>query len=251
MFEGITIEEGKGGGRRASSFAASVVIHGGVIGLALVASIVKANLPKEEAVQVVFKAPPPPPPPPPPPAGKKKSTPRETPKRPITPKIQPNQIIQPKEVPKELPEAPDTSADDDDEGVEGGVEGGVVGGVVGGVLGGVVGGTLGGTLGEEGPPQLLGSGMSRPQPSADCRPAKPVPPEQARQMGITGLVLVEYVVHSDGHVGEVVLKNPTAPPILFEAVKSWLLGCPFTPSLSGTKPIAVKIIQPFTFKPGQ
>ena len=249
MFDGITTE-GQGGGRRASSFAVSVVVHGGVIALVLVASIVKANLPKEEAVAVVFKAPPPPPPPPPPPAGKKKSTPRETPKRPITPKV-PNQIIQPKEVPKtEAPPepAPDDGADED-EGVEGGVEGGVVGGVVGGVLGGTLGGTLGGD--GEGPPVLLGAGMSRPQPTAECRPSKPAAPEQARQMGITGLVLVEYVVHSDGHVGEVNLKNPTAPPILFEAVKSWLLGCPFKPSLSGSKPIAVKIIQPFTFKSGQ
>ena len=247
MFEGITTE-GKTGARSASSFMVSVVLHGSVIGLALVASIVKANLPKEEVVQVVFKAPPPPPPPPPP---KKKSTPQQK-KVPLIPRTQPtpNQIIQPKEVPK-VEETESPPDDSDDDGVEGGVEGGVVGGVVGGVLGGVVGGTLGGTVDAEGPPVLLGSGMSRPQPTADCRPSKPVPPEQARQMGITGLVLVEYVVHSDGHVGEVVLKNPTAPPILFEAVKSWLLGCPFTPSISGTKPVAVKIIQPFTFKPGQ
>ena len=247
MFDGITSET-KTAGKKVSSFAVSLFIHGGVIFLALMASAIKAALPAEEPVTVVFKAPPPPPPPPP--AGKKKPTPRPVEKKPITPKVTPNQIIQPKEPPKEEPppepvkeDVPDDSPDD---GVEGGVEGGVAGGVVGGVLGGVV----GGALGEEGPPQLLGSGMTPPRPTAECRPPKPAAPEQARQMGITGLVLVEFVVHSDGHVGEVALKNPNAPPVLFEAVRTWLLGCPYSPSMQGSKPIPVKIIQPFTFKAG-
>ena len=126
------------------------------------------------------------------------------------------------------------------------MEGGVVGGVVGGVIGGVLGGTVGGS--GEGPPMLLGSGMSRPQPTSNCRPPKPATPEQARQMGVIGMVLVEYTVHSDGHVGEVGLKNPTAPPILFQAVKTWLEGCPMQPSMSGGKPVPVKIVQPFIFK---
>ena len=68
--------------------------------------------------------------------------------------------------------------------------------------------------------------MSRPLPTSDCQPPNPLAPEQARTMGIHGMVLVEYVVHSDGHVGEVSLKNPTAPPILFDAVKTWLLSLP-------------------------
>ena len=67
-------------------------------------------------------------------------------------------------------------------------------------------------------------------------------------MGITGMVLVEYVVHTDGHVGEVALKNPTAPPILFNAVKQWLESCQYEPSMQGSKPIPVKIIRPFVFK---
>jgi outer membrane biosynthesis protein TonB len=66
-------------------------------------------------------------------------------------------------------------------------------------------------------------------------------------MEIKGMVLVEYVVHSDGRIGEIVLKNPTAPPILFEAVRSWLTSCTFQPSMQGNRPIPVKIIQPFNF----
>ena len=67
-------------------------------------------------------------------------------------------------------------------------------------------------------------------------------------MGVVGTVLVEYVVHSDGHVGEIGLKNPTAAPILFQAVKQWLETCNFTPAMQGAKPIPVKIIQPFIFR---
>jgi TonB family protein len=99
---------------------------------------------------------------------------------------------------------------------------------------------------------LLGAGMSRPSPVGDCAPGgqrpKPPTPEQARQMGVTGTVLVEYVVHTDGTVGNVLLKNPTAPPILFESVRQWLATCHYTPSMAGGRPIPVKIIQPFIFR---
>ena len=51
--------------------------------------------------------------------------------------------------------------------------------------------------------------MTKPILKGECAPGgqrpKPPTPEQARQMGISGTVLVEYVVHSDGHVGEVAL----------------------------------------------
>ena len=63
MFDGITSET-KNAGKKVSSFAVSLFIHGGVIFLALMASAIKAALPAEEPVTVVFKAPPPPPPPP-------------------------------------------------------------------------------------------------------------------------------------------------------------------------------------------
>jgi TonB family protein len=89
--------------------------------------------------------------------------------------------------------------------------------------------------------------MTPPHQTSDCRPNKPAMPEQARQMGITGTVLVEYVVHTDGRVGEIKLKSANAPAILFEAVQHWLAGCPFTPSIAGGRPIPVKMVQPFKF----
>jgi outer membrane biosynthesis protein TonB len=66
-------------------------------------------------------------------------------------------------------------------------------------------------------------------------------------MSITGTVLVEYTVHPDGSVGEISMRN-NGPPILFGAVKKWLEECSFSPSLSGVKPIPVKVIQPFVFQ---
>lgn len=252
MFDSITtIGRPGAAARKGSSFAFSVGMHGLAVVLAVVFTVVKERFPSTpDPVSVQFRAPPPPPPPPPPASRKKKRP--DRPKTPVVPRVPPNTIVQPKEMPKVEEKPPETAPiedeSDDDEGVEGGVEGGVAGGVVGGVLGGVVGGT-GTKLGEEGPPLILGSGMTRPQQTSACRPPKPMMPEQARTMGISGMVLVEFVVHSDGHAGEIVLKNKTAPPILFQAVKSWLEGCTYTPSiLTATgRPVPVKMIVPFQF----
>jgi len=161
--------------------------------------------------------------------------------------LQPSRIP----VPDKLPESTITDSALDD---EGGVEGGVIGGVIGGVLGAMLGGGAGGQIAApEGPPVLLGAGMTRPMPIGECSPAgtrpKPITPEQARRMSITGTVLVEYTVHSDGRVGEISMRN-NGSPILFDAVEKWLVDCAFSPSLSGTKPIPVKIIQAFVFRTG-
>jgi protein TonB len=220
----------------------SIAAHG-ALAVALAMAYYKAHAPRTtEPVVVTFRAPAAPPPPL---AGHRTRTPRETPKRRVSPKVPPTSVVQPKERPQQKPPDPPPEEIDaaDDEDVA--VQDGAVGGVVGGVGGGLVGGQLGGQ--GEGPPVLLGAGMTRPVPTSACQPNKPGTPEQARQMGITGLVLVEYTVHGDGHVDTVVLKNPSAPRVLFEAVKTWLEQCPFTPSIAGGQPVAVKIVQPFRF----
>ncbi len=98
-------------------------------------------------------------------------------------------------------------------------------------------------------PLQLGSGMSRPHPDSSCHPRRPTMPEQARIMGITGQVLVEFVVHPDGHVGEIGLKNNGAPPVLYGAVKHWLERCRYVPSILETtgKPVPVKMLAEFNF----
>ena len=95
----------------------------------------------------------------------------------------------------------------------------------------------------------LGEGLSRPLPDSRC--GKPRPTRKIREEAILGVVLVEYVVHTNGRVGEVRLRNP-APSALFHAVRDWLLNCPFSVSRSESgEAVAVRIIQPFTFKPGR
>lgn len=221
----------------------STLAHGG-LGFAIIAGTAgRAHLKKiNPGVDVTLR---PPSLPPPPTAAHAVRMRRKA--RPTTLKIPAKELLQPKSMPAPEPPESTTSGYLDDD-AEGGVEGGVIGGVVSGVLGGQAGGQL---AAPEGPPVLLGAGMTRPMPTGECSPSgtrsKPITPEQARRMSITGTVLVEYTVHSDGSVGEISMRNK-GPPILFDAVKKWLEECSFYPSLSGATPIAVKVIQPFVFQ---
>jgi hypothetical protein len=104
------------------------------------------------------------------------------------------------------------------------------------------------------PPPLEDQGQPERGPMPGLKSAaapdwcgKPRVTDLIRQEGITGLVLVSYVVHADGHVGEVKAINP-APPRLFALVREWLVHCPFKPAErpDGTS-ISVELIQPFTF----
>jgi TonB family protein len=91
-------------------------------------------------------------------------------------------------------------------------------------------------------------GMTFPQPSSACRPPQPAMPEQARAAGITGRVLVHFVVHADGHVGEIRSLDPSTPRVLVEAVRAWLEGCPYQPALLSGQAVSAKISQSFNFR---
>ena len=80
-----------------------------------------------------------------------------------------------------------------------------------------------------------------------CLPQKPIVPDQARALEITGTVLVEYTVHADGPVGEVSTAKSSAHPVLAEAVEKWLGGCAFEPRIANGKPVPQRLIQPFNF----
>jgi len=86
------------------------------------------------------------------------------------------------------------------------------------------------------------SGMSRPQRGPHCTPDKP----PAAVPG-TGTLSVEYVVQSNGRVGETVLKGGEAPKALFKTVRVWLKSCPYTPAMRDGKPVAVSLTESFTF----
>jgi len=73
-------------------------------------------------------------------------------------------------------------------------------------------------------------------------------PEQARIMGITGAVVMRYVVEPDGSVGEIQLRNADARPVLVEAVHNWLERCRFTPAVANGQQVRIRVDQPFLFR---
>lgn len=95
-------------------------------------------------------------------------------------------------------------------------------------------------------PTVVIDASALPKPA--CAPAKPIAPDQARVMDITGTVLVEYTVYADGRVGEISLAKSSAHPALEQAVKGWLDGCAFTPLVARGHAISVRVIQPYVFK---
>jgi len=64
-----------------------------------------------------------------------------------------------------------------------------------------------------------------------------------------GTAVVEFVVQSDGTVGDICDVN-RGDPSLVDAVRAYLRTCKFAPSEQAAKgPITVKMIVPFTFRP--
>ena len=247
MFEGMFIDA------RAprAPLVASLCLHGAFIALVAALTYAKVLLPwSEEGVEVRFLSPPPRPP-----AGHNTRLFRQVARPRIARQVPADKLIHPKALPRhgELqplsPLAPQAATEQIGENEDPGVGGSEADGNAMGVSGGVLGG--------QGPqqrdaPLLLGSGMTRPQLGGECAPGgtrpRPQMPEHARAMGIAGTVLIEYVVHADGSVSDVTLRNEGAPRLLFEATRKWLLTCTFTPSVSGGKETPVRMIQPFIFK---
>ncbi|HEX4802454.1 MAG TPA: energy transducer TonB, partial [Myxococcaceae bacterium] len=86
------------------------------------------------------------------------------------------------------------------------------------------------------------SAVSRPQRGPHCTPDKPPAAVPGK-----GTLSVEYVVQSNGRVGETVLKGGDAPKALLKTVKAWLKSCPYTPAMRDGQPVAVRLSETFTF----
>lgn len=80
---------------------------------------------------------------------------------------------------------------------------------------------------------------------------KPAPTVEIAGRGLTGLVLVGYVVDEAGHVSAPVpFNNPH--PLLYEAVRHWLEACQFRPArLPDGRAATARIVQPFKFREGR
>jgi protein TonB len=209
----------------------SVLLHIGVLGLAIYLSTARAGS-KEKDISVVLKVAAPPPPPPPPASSHKE---KKTPKK--------NQLVQPKEIPKEKPPEAEPEKKDDEDAVEGGVEGGVKGGVVGGVVGGTLGGTGTGTV-------AFGEGMTRPVliSGPNGKQAPDYTPE-ARQAEVEGLMVVKCVITAEGTVTNCQIIKPV--PHMEAAMLQWLAGAKYSPVTFQGHPQSVSYIFNFRFKLAQ
>lgn len=169
---------------------------------------------RDEGVRAFFATPvemlpPPPPPPPPAPSARRTSRAKPAPRPQTT-----AQFAAPIEIPEEIvPE----------EGLDLGVEGGVAGGVEGGVPGGVVGGIVGGLPTDAPPPAPVVRVGGMLKPPRLLQRVAPEYPTLARQARMTGVVIIEAHVGTDGSVrtARILRGLPLLDEAALDAVKQW------------------------------
>ncbi len=212
-------EEVTRGRTLSTTVATSLLIHGTlVVALVLIPLFLHETLPEPgEAVRAFFVSPAdvaPPPPPPPPPAAAPAAARVARPVVHSAP-IDTSRLVAPIEVPDQI--KPEQSLD------LGGVEGGVPGGVEGGVPGGVVGGIVGGLPAAPPPPAKvvrIGGNVVAPQP---IKRVTPDYPQLAAAARITGVVVIEAHVGTDGRVltADVLKGTPLLNEAAVAAVRQW------------------------------
>ena len=180
------------------SILAHVVGIGAIVIVPLLAT---GNLPEVPSM-MAFVAPPPPPPPPP--------------AAPVP----------------QVAEVPETSLEAFDISEIRGVEGRVVGGIIGGVVGGLL------SAPPPPPPPAepirVGGNISLPE---NTRRVEPQYPAVARAASVSGIVILEAVIGSDGRIADVkVLRSvPLLDDAAIEAVRQW----EYTPTLLNGVPVSV------------
>jgi protein TonB len=208
-------------GRTVAPQVVSVAAHGAVLSAAILLPLLVASekLPVVPTMMAFVASPvaPPPPPPPPPP---------KAPARAAEAKPLPTAASNPNAAPIDAPSAitPEPLFPGEDAfGVEGGVEGGVAGGTLGGIVGGLV----------DAPPPpppppppapqqpvRIGGQISAPEL---LRRVEPVYPDIAVIAKVTGTVILEAVVATDGSVQTVKVLRPVKflDQAAIDAVKQW------------------------------
>ena len=192
---------------------------------------------------------PPAPPPPPPPAAGRAVAPHITSKRSnLTYTL--GKVTAPTAIPKTV-SLDNAAAAPDLGGVEGGVPGGVPGGQLGGSLGGVIGGT--GTSVPIPPPRQpapkrivrVGSHIKAPRQTYSVQPEYP---PLARQVHVSGTVVVDAVLDEHGNVvgAHALSGHPLLIPAALRAVLQWK----YEPTLLNGTPVAVEMEVTVHFKLG-
>jgi len=237
MFEAVEEKQKRRTGP--AGMLVSLLFHGALAGIVILAyAFTKDVIEAEPEAQVVtfFSAPPPPPPPPPPASSAKK---KQKKTKIDTPKVQPTELVQPKEIEEEEEEE-----EEFDEEFDGGVEGGVLGGVKGGEIGGVIGGTIGGVVGGTGSgPVNLGYSekglffLEKKQPDY---------PKMAQRTKVQGTVIVEIIFGLDGKVETA--KVVAGPKIFHDSVLSTIRTWRIEPYVSGGVKAKVKFRSRINFR---
>ena len=201
----------------------SVSVHAMILSsvVALPLLLATEHLPAVPTMMAFVVSPVAPPPPPPPPVSRAAA--RATEARPMRPAT-PNANAAPIEAPSDVRPEPAFAWDD-----EGGVEGGIEGGIAGGVLGGFVGGLVEAPAPPPPPPPAapapqqpvrIGGQISAPEL---LQRVEPVYPEIAVMAKVTGTVILEAVVATDGRVEAVKVLRPVRflEQAAVDAVKQW------------------------------
>jgi len=83
---------------------------------------------------------------------------------------------------------------------------------------------------------------TRPVRSDKCSPDRPPP-----LIPTKGKMKVEYVVHSNGRVGDVLRRGGDAPAALLRGIRIWLQSCDYAPGMRDGKPVAMSVVEEFAF----
>jgi protein TonB len=209
-------------GRTVAPQLLSVTVHGVVLSAAILVPLLAATekLPVVPTMMAFVASPVAPPPPPPPPLPKAAA---RAPEAKPLPTATSNPNAAPIEAPAEIRPEP-VFAGSDDFGVEGGIEGGVAGGTLGGIVGGLIDAPAPPPPppAPAAPPQPVRIGGQINAPELVHR-VEPVYPDIAVIAKVTGTVILEAVVGTDGAVDAVKVLRPVKflDQAAIDAVKQW------------------------------
>jgi len=227
--------------RAPGSKVTSIVVHIVVLTLVVIIPVLRVTntLPDMQTMMAFAAEPPAPPPPPPPPPPLRSAAAESHPIPQPAPKPS-GQLMAPLETPTEL-RAEATPGTSSEAGVEGGVEGGVPGGVVGGII----------SPAPPPPPPppapvvpvRVGGQISTP---ALVHRVEPVYPKIAAEAHVTGMVILEAIVGTDGCVESVKVlrsRHVLLDNAAMDALKQWR----YTPLILNGTPAPFVLTVTFTF----
>jgi periplasmic protein TonB len=229
--------------RPVADFVVSGIVQVLLLAVLLVVPLYFSEALDTHQLSPTLLAPPPPAAPPPPPAASRSITPKRkalsVAGRLVVPRVVPHQVAR-------LSEEPDGSdlvaATVPGDGVPGGIPGGQPGGVIGGVLSGAAPPPPAPVSSAPKVPIRVGGQVKRPRLISGPSPVYPV---LARQAKISGDVLIEAVIDTQGNVVE--MRTVSGHPLLAFAAMEALRHWKYEPTILGGEPIPVRLLVTIMF----